>query len=45
MEYAQSQIFLGELYRDLERPDEAIIALDEGIKLHEKVCESPLTNS
>ena len=32
--------FLGELYRDLEQPEEAIDALDRAIRLHEIVCET-----
>lgn len=32
--------FLGELYRDLEQPEDAIDALDRAIRLHEIVCET-----
>jgi len=35
MDYAQCLCFLGEMYRDLEMPVEAIKALERGIKLHE----------
>ena len=39
MEYAQISCFLGELYRDLEQPEEAIIALQKAIELHEVMEE------
>lgn len=39
MEYAQVLCFLGELYRDMEMPSEAIEALDKGIRLHEIASE------
>ncbi len=32
--------FLGEIYRDLEKPAEAIEALDRGIRLHEVASDS-----
>ena len=39
MDYAQVLCFLGEIYRDMERPAEAIEALARGIKLHEAASE------
>ena len=45
MEYAQVLCFLGEIYRDLEQPAEAVAALDRGIRLHEMTSENPLMAS
>ena len=39
MEYSQVLCFLGEIYKDLDQPEEAVDALDRAIKLHEVVCE------
>ena len=39
MEYSQVLCFLGEIYKDLEQPAEAVNALDKAIRLHEVVCE------
>ena len=40
MEYAQLVSYLGELYRDLEQPLEAIDALERAVGLHETACET-----
>lgn len=39
MEYAQCLFFLGEMYRDLEQPAEAIPVLQMAIKKHEFAAE------
>ena len=39
MEYVQLVSYLGELYRDLEQPLEAIDALERSVSLHESACE------
>lgn len=31
--------FSGEIYRDMERPIEAVVALERGIKLHEAASD------
>ena len=43
IEYAQTLCFLGEIYRDLEKPAEAIEALDRGIRLHELASDEIAT--
>ena len=41
MEYAQCLFFLGEMYRDLEQPAEAIPVLERAIRKHEFAAEEP----
>lgn len=40
MDYANVLCFLGEIYRDMEQPADAIHALDRGIRLHERATEN-----
>lgn len=45
MDYAQCLCFLGEIYRDMGQTEDAIDALDRGIRLHEKTSSYGLEAS
>ena len=45
MEYSQVLCFLGEIYKDLEQPEDAVDALDRAIRLHEVICERESTSN